>query len=77
MGLVTEILKEVPLSGVLKEKVSRLETGIENVRAENASLKEICASRAAEKRKVTTYVGSLLASGWLKRAAWKMVPIMR
>lgn len=40
MGLLTEILKEVPLSTVLREKVSNLEAENEALKTENAILKD-------------------------------------
>jgi len=40
MSLLTDILKEVPLSTVLKEKLSTLETEIASLKTENAILKD-------------------------------------
>jgi len=40
MSLLTDILKEVPLSTVLKEKLSTLETEIVSLKTENAILKD-------------------------------------
>ena len=40
MGLLTEILKDVPLSAVLREKVLTLERENESLKDENASLKD-------------------------------------
>ena len=39
MGIITDILKEIPLSAVLREKIINLETKMSVLEAENATLK--------------------------------------
>jgi len=48
MGFITDILKEVPLSAVLREKLGTAEAEAETLKTENANLRESVKQKDAE-----------------------------
>jgi predicted RNase H-like nuclease (RuvC/YqgF family) len=48
MGFITDLLKEVPLSAVLREKLATADTKIESLEKENADLRQLVKEKDGE-----------------------------
>ena len=59
MGFITDILKEVPLSAVLREKLVTADTKIETLEKENADLRQLVKQKDGEIDRLKKQIESL------------------
>ena len=59
MGFITDILKEVPLSAVLREKLVTADAQIDTLKTENADLRELVKQKDGEIDRLKKQVESL------------------
>jgi predicted RNase H-like nuclease (RuvC/YqgF family) len=59
MGWITDILKEVPLSAVLREKLATADTEIDALKTENTNLRELVKQQDGEIDRLKKEVASL------------------
>ena len=65
MGFITDLLKDIPVSAVLREKLQDLEKKYEELEVENTQLKDENQKLEDENQKLNTQIKKLTSSGEL------------
>ena len=74
MGWITDILKEVPLSAVLREKLATADSEIDTLKTENTNLRQLVKQQDGEIDRLKKEVASLQKPKTVPDVAWSSQP---
>ena len=74
MGFITDILKEVPLSAVLHEKLATADSEIDTLKTENTNLRQLVKQQDGEIDRLKKEVASLQKPKTVPDVAWSSQP---